>query len=1550
MWNCGIMELWKYENGNVLKTLVISIISYLHIFTFAHSSFAAPVSPERAVDGVSAWVARGPASTRLPTGEVRTFSRDGIDYFHLVGLTGGGWVAMPADDAFSPVFAFDQSGELPDKDDGSPCWMSFALECGMDDDGSSADARDFRFDVEAIALKPVVLLAKAASASASESASPAPVADLSWGSLDGDTAGAKAWRAKRSRPLLLKAAGNYDNGNLIDVRVASFLPTRWNQAGVNGEVCYNYYTPPVKQNQNGDMANAVCGCVATAMAQTMWHYKFPTEPVNSNKVYTISTRNYGEEKVGTTATMKGGAFDWDNMTADPQNASDLTEVNREAIGKLTYNCGLAVNMNYGWDGSNNGRGIEGHVYESEFGYGGSEYVYCGTFENFANSLFANFDARQPCTCNIPGHEVVGDGYGFSEGAIFVHLNMGWGGSSDLFYRQLGGYSHIGNKVGNIVCNISTNGVVRYVTGRVTDMSGAPLSGASVRAEVTRNGLTTVQNLVTDDKGIYAVRVEGESNDVIGSTVALSATMDGLMPMFSSRTAYTTSAADGNSWGNDFVMLAEDSEICRWTGGAGDCKFSTPGNWENGIIPTDIDNPIVVFNGCGEMVVTNDLAAFSPDLIIFSSCSGVVTLRGKKIVMPDGGKITSYQASDATMPVMDLAVEYEKSIAVDGGVKFNRGVTGVDAASVSRFIGNFVLTTTDEWTGSGTIEAGSSVTVEKFYSSGPALTIEEGGVITTAVARVAGGANLVKKNDGLFVVTDTLTAGSESSGNPTRWTSDEGSKGSFVFNRLRLVGNGGSNAYMFLNARNPNNGGVALADMKSYVVGSGGIQADNSYLSTVPGWPSTPIRCCADYAIEVNEGGASKPVIAAAYNSGECLYLDTSDWKDASVGHTITVNGQLQNNMRVGVLGCGTFHFAGSSTFSNGLEVKDTATLAIDNGVMPGASNVTMNAGTTLALPDYSGNPMQVEGKFSTSGSGAVHVKICGGAGIRSGTYPIVSAKGGIGSVNLVLDGIYPWQEATFSTNGNTVSVTVVTTTDLEPGLYIGPSNGDLSDSENWSDGKVPTNGNATFTCVASVTLTKGATFAPASITFAEGCSPVTINGDFTTLTCVTNNSSVNQTFAGFVDFGEGDIDVTQTATYTDGNFKPGDISGGCVVFAGGVKGNYIVNHTILSGHYELTTNNFEAAIGGNDRIVINDNSSLSVKNAGNTSELYIRDGATFNVENFTRSPVGSSGSNRLWYWNKGTCIVTNCPVAGDNGRFWLGGSAINGGSANANTNAVLKIETLTINRGGSLALHCWGNNATTHMIYIGAGGVNIASNKTGYYMVEQSIHKTTLRPWNSDFTFGRGSNADYDLLLGADATKGNINFTLNTDDEAGVPRTVTMAARIKTQQNTSTITVAGSGTNVVTSASPLMTGTYAVTDTATVKFTEGTGFANGMVSVGSAATLAIGESATVNPGNLVLADGAALAFNWTERAAAPVLDMTGRTVTVNGTVKVVASADALIDKPDGGSFVVTSGFDFTGKTVELAEGSPYWALGVHVNDDGNIVLDVKHSGAIIRLK
>ena len=53
LWKCGNVKIWKYENGRVLKTLGISIISYLLIFTFSHCMAASaprtgPWSKEKA--------------------------------------------------------------------------------------------------------------------------------------------------------------------------------------------------------------------------------------------------------------------------------------------------------------------------------------------------------------------------------------------------------------------------------------------------------------------------------------------------------------------------------------------------------------------------------------------------------------------------------------------------------------------------------------------------------------------------------------------------------------------------------------------------------------------------------------------------------------------------------------------------------------------------------------------------------------------------------------------------------------------------------------------------------------------------------------------------------------------------------------------------------------------------------------------------------------------------------------------------------------------------------------------------------------------------------------------------------------------------------------------------------------------------------------------------------------------------------------------------------------------------------------------------------------
>ena len=440
-------------------------------------------------------------------------------------------------------------------------------------------------------------------------------------------------------------------------------------------------------------------------------------------------------------------------------------------------------------------------------------------------------------------------------------------------------------------------------------------------------------------------------------------------------------------------------------------------------------------------------------------------------------------------------------------------------------------------------------------------------------------------------------------------------------------------------------------------------------------------------------------------------------------------------------------------------------------------------------------------------------------------------------------------ETTFKVSDDRYSIVVDTVGPLMNYWTGAAGDYNLSTAGNWSENEVPT-GSAYIFSTNNVTLAKGETFAPTSITFLEGSAGVTIGGDFTSLTKIINNSYVNQTFSGAVNFGSGNIDVVQTGVCDD-NSK--SVVGGCVVFAGGVTGNNITNHTVFTGNYTLTTTD---KIYFTSRFVVNAGSTLTVKNTDQIQELYIMSGATFRAEyashgwtDWIDGEGNRYGYHRLWCWNAGTFIADRYEFygAGSEGRQWLGGYlGPYGNSVAANANGILKIGTLNINSDGVVVLHGFENDgdvADALTTYIGAGGLNIAEGKTGYYLVEDYTHSSTLRPLKSNFTFGKGSNASYDFRIGNASDSGNINFTFHTDDEQDVAREITLAARVKTEQNTSSITVKGGGTLKVTSASPDMIGSTVVADTATLAFGAGASFGAagtaGAITLGNGTTLAL---------------------------------------------------------------------------------------------------------------
>jgi hypothetical protein len=244
-----------------------------------------------------------------------------------------------------------------------------------------------------------------------------------------------------------------------------------------------------------------------------------------------------------------------------------TTQQRQAIGALCYDAGLAVEMRYGADVSYADAfaiadGLTGVFRFSNAINGANGGKEIGT--GLISMINPNLDAELPVLLTLlgsSGHAVVADGYGYDLSAqtrtLYHHLNMGWAGTSDLWYNlpDVGNY----NAVVACVYNIFTEGQGEIVSGRVTNAFGEPIAGVVVRARLR----DTVYESTTNNRGIYAL---------IGLPANSTFTVETREPgfVFSQRTVTTGLSRDwkatsGNQWGVDFVGTStvdsdEDNDV------------------------------------------------------------------------------------------------------------------------------------------------------------------------------------------------------------------------------------------------------------------------------------------------------------------------------------------------------------------------------------------------------------------------------------------------------------------------------------------------------------------------------------------------------------------------------------------------------------------------------------------------------------------------------------------------------------------------------------------------------------------------------------------------------------------------------------------------------------------------------------------------------------------------------------------------------------------------------------------------------------------------------
>ncbi|MDD4214182.1 MAG: C10 family peptidase [Bacteroidales bacterium] len=198
--------------------------------------------------------------------------------------------------------------------------------------------------------------------------------------------------------------------------ISPLLTCKWDQ-GTN----YNYHCP---SHPSGPGGHCYAGCVATAMAQIMYYYKFPEHGIGS---YFYNHGGYGN--IG--ADFESTYYDWASMTNTINTAS------KEASSILIYHCGVSVNMNYSSASSGANSQDVAQALETYFNFSPrSRYAEKDNYQNdeWNRMLIDNLEMQQPIYYSGSGpdggHAFVFDGYLDS---CYFHVNWGWGGYSNGYF-------------------------------------------------------------------------------------------------------------------------------------------------------------------------------------------------------------------------------------------------------------------------------------------------------------------------------------------------------------------------------------------------------------------------------------------------------------------------------------------------------------------------------------------------------------------------------------------------------------------------------------------------------------------------------------------------------------------------------------------------------------------------------------------------------------------------------------------------------------------------------------------------------------------------------------------------------------------------------------------------------------------------------------------------------------------------------------------------------------------------------------------------------------
>lgn len=464
---------------------------------------------------------------------VYTFSVEKAASFYVFNVDDNGFVVVSADDKYRPIVGFGK-GEIFDTENPERMYYLNALAEGRALERNQA----------------------------------------------GDDRAAEEWESLRKYGRLL----SYNRGTVVDYLVQ----TKWNQ----NPAPYNSACPADPAGPGG---HVYVGCVATAMAQIMKYWNYPTTGQGSHTYY---CPGHGQLSANFGATT----YDWDNMLNS--YSTGYTTEEGEAVAILGYHCGVSVDMYYdGTEGSGTSSSYVPNAVATYFRYSTAVQIqYKGNLTTWLNTLKSGLDKGWPMYYSgteagaNAGHAFICDGY---DDADYFHFNWGWGGSGDNWFL-----------VGDIDYNTGNATITNFVPADVYNNSA--LAPANLNVEKTDdlaqeatvswvNPSKTLNNSnITSIDQIVVMR-EGEiirtfDNPTPGESMSF---VDDQVPCYSTF-EYSVYAVIGGAKGNVARASEAFGPMCTWNIVATSSEMT---GWKDG--------KIVAYDGAGREITSFTMTNNTP---------------------------------------------------------------------------------------------------------------------------------------------------------------------------------------------------------------------------------------------------------------------------------------------------------------------------------------------------------------------------------------------------------------------------------------------------------------------------------------------------------------------------------------------------------------------------------------------------------------------------------------------------------------------------------------------------------------------------------------------------------------------------------------------------------------------------------------------------------------------------------------------------------------------------------------------------------------------------